>query len=202
MAFSSHEGKRVFQDWLSAFTSITRDTPVQDIKTILDIGPGAGVYCDLIRHVEAENGSVMHVTGLEVFEPYVERFNLKSKYNRVIVENASSFFMHNEEQFDLIIFGDVLEHFAFAEALDIYRRALKCSKFVFISIPLHFDSKPWFPGYEQTPAEWEENKHEQHLLTINVEQFFHWFGPFTCNVHLRVVSIFIAEGSIPCHSPQ
>ena len=59
MPMSSAEGKEWTKERVHA---LAQDGPV----TVLDIGPGVGTYAKLLAGPE-----VSHLTGLEIFEPYV-----------------------------------------------------------------------------------------------------------------------------------
>src|ERR1035437_3330055 len=75
---------------------------VQDIHSVLDIGPGWGTYVKLLRTGEQE----WHA--LEVFEPYVKKFGLGDLYDRIFVGDMRQFVPPGP--YDAIIMGDVLEH--------------------------------------------------------------------------------------------
>ena len=70
-------------------------------KRILDVGPGQGTYSELLRDLG------YRIDAVEVFAPYVDRFNLREKYDSVYVANILNF---DVKPYDFIILGDVLEH--------------------------------------------------------------------------------------------
>lgn len=115
-------------------------------RTILDVGPGAGRYASLTRSVLPE----VNITGLEIFEPYVERFGLNNLYDEVIVQDVRECTNFN---YDLTIFGDVLEHMTEEEAIEVWSKARKQSRNCIISIPtIHYPQ-----------GESEGNIHEVHV---------------------------------------
>ncbi len=81
--------------------------------TVLDVGAGSGAYGKLLR----EGMPKSRILGVEIFEPYVDRFGLEEIYDRVIVGDVL------DEDFDLspdvVIIGDVLEHMDRADALSV-----------------------------------------------------------------------------------
>ena len=79
-------------------------------KKILDVGPGEGTYSNLLRNLG------YHIDCIEIFSPYVERFNLYEKYDNVFVGNVSDF---NISNYDFIILGDVLEHMSISDSRTI-----------------------------------------------------------------------------------
>ena len=83
---------------------------------ILDIGCGAGSYSDLLKP------SGYSIDGIEGFEPYVDRFNLKLKYDNLYIVDSTKQPKEFFSKYDLIIMGDVFEHFSHIDALDILEK--------------------------------------------------------------------------------
>ena len=77
---------------------------------ILDVGPGQGTYSELLRDLGYRMDAV------EVFAPYVDRFDLRDKYDNVYVANILEF---DVRPYDFIILGDVLEHLPTDKAQDM-----------------------------------------------------------------------------------
>lgn len=98
-----------------------------DIKTVLDVGAGAGAYSDNLKH------KVDKMDALEVFEYYIGRFNLKGKYDSVILADARE---HDDYNYDLVILGDVIEHMKRSEAMDLWSKISSQAKYAFISMPI------------------------------------------------------------------
>lgn len=138
MAGSDGEGK----DWLLAH--------YLDIApaTVVDIGPGLGTYSNLFRPQRRA-----HWMGIEIFAPYVGRFDLTSKYDEVIVGDAREVDLPTA---DLYIAGDVLEHMPKPDAVALIERMKQAAKHLLISVPIIV--------YPQGP--WEGNVHETH--------HYHW----------------------------
>jgi 2-polyprenyl-3-methyl-5-hydroxy-6-metoxy-1,4-benzoquinol methylase len=101
-----------------------------DPTTVLDCGAGAGIYLDIVKQYVSDS---VFVAGVEVWQPYIEQFNLKSRYNLIIEDD-----LRNIEDFnyDLVIFGDILEHMTEEEALKIWDKVSKQAKYAIISIPI------------------------------------------------------------------
>lgn len=128
---------------------------------ILDIGAGAGGYAGYLAEAGYHN-----LDCLEVFEPYVEMFDLKTKYNNVYVDNVlnkdSEFF----KQFDLIVMGDVLEHIDYETSKDFMKR-LNVTNLI-VALP--------FSGEQ---GEVYGNIHETHLQTdLDFIKFMHTYEGF------------------------
>lgn len=78
---------------------------------ILDVGCGSGTYSDLLKPLG------YGIDGIEGFNPYVENFNLLSKYDSLIVGDVSKQSKEFFTKYDLIIMGDVFEHLSHSDAL-------------------------------------------------------------------------------------
>lgn len=98
-------------------------------KTILDVGAGRGAYPTILFPY------LPNVTfdAVEIWEPYVERFNLHVKYRNIFVQDVRSFDNFN---YDLVIFGDVLEHMPMADAVEVWNRMAGQAAYALISIPI------------------------------------------------------------------
>ena len=123
-------------------------------RTVLDIGPGAGTW-----HNWYPDGVW---TGVEIWEPYVERFNLRETYDHIIVGDAQDVDLGGP--YDLGILGDVLEHTD--DPIALYERVRSVCKTVLVQVPLGC----WPQGEE------EGNPYEVHRSTINVEDVRSWPG--------------------------
>ena len=98
-----------------------------EIKTVLDVGAGAGLYSDGLK------GKVDKIDALEVFEHYIGRFNLSAKYDNVILGDARE---HTDFNYDLVILGDVIEHMKREEAVALWCKISQQAKYAFISMPI------------------------------------------------------------------
>lgn len=117
------------------------------LDTVIDVGPGEGTYSILGRHI-APNA---RWTAVEIFTPYVERYDLDQKYDEVVVEDARNFEFGLGN--GLAIFGDVLEHMTERDAQDLlWYAAVRCD-YLYVSVPI-------IPA-PQGPS--HGNDHEAHL---------------------------------------
>lgn len=124
-------------------------------NTVLDVGAGAGVYLDIIRRDLDDN---VHVTAIEAWKPYIEEFNLASRYNVVINEDVRNI---NSFDYDLVIFGDVLEHMSEEDALAVWDKVQETAKAAIISIPIihyHQDAINGNPFEVHVEEDWDAQR--------------------------------------------
>ena len=137
MPFSSREGKDL------SIRLLQRLNPYFKFRQILDVGPGAGNYSRLLRPVLPEAAW----TGLEIWEPYVERFCLADYYDRIVLADVRNW--DPDCDYDLVLMGDVLEHMQKSEAQECVQRFLDHTQLLLISIPIvpmpqeAFDGNPY-----------------------------------------------------------
>jgi len=94
--------------------------------TILDVGAGEGTYYNLLHDY------FKNMYAVEVFEPNIDKYELKSKYKVVINANIKDF----EYNFcDIIIFGDVLEHLEVNEAQKVLEYAYNRCNELIVAVP-------------------------------------------------------------------
>lgn len=123
MPTSSPENKEQVLEWKKALAP----------SVIVDIGVGQGTYSKLLRDFKKDEIWL----GIEVFYPYVSKFNLEHLYNLIIISDVR--YTHLKlvhERPDLVIIGDVLEHMKKDEAKQLIRRLISWAKNVIISIPV------------------------------------------------------------------
>ena len=98
-------------------------------STVLDVGPGAGAYGRLVREVL----TVDVLDAVEAWEPYVDRFGLLDIYDAVTVEDVRRV---TKFDYDVVIFGDVLEHMSQEDAVAVKALAREQAKAVIVSMPI------------------------------------------------------------------
>lgn len=93
---------------------------------ILDVGAGMGTYYELLKD------NYKKIDGVEVFRPNVERYRLERKYRKVYCIDIRNF---KYVYYDLVIFGDILEHLEVKEAQEVLKYALEHSRSVIVAVP-------------------------------------------------------------------
>ena len=114
--------------------------------TILDIGAGCGTYSDLIR------GYGYKMDAVEIWEPYITKYDLKNKYGWVYEENILKMPFNILDAYDFFILGDVLEHLSVENAKWLMLFLKQNKKQYLVAVP-----------YVMEQGEHEGNVYETHL---------------------------------------
>ena len=85
------------------------------LKRCLDIGAGNGKHGRVIRAAHQN----AHITAVEIERKYVEQFDLNALYDRVITTDAYNLIANPDVAYDLVVFGDVLEHMRWADGMSL-----------------------------------------------------------------------------------
>lgn len=117
-------------------THIRRNFP--ESATILDVGAGWGKYRYLLP--------THPMDACEIWPEYAP--SLQPLYNQVFMTDIRTF---NYDFYDIIIFGDVLEHLTQTEAQDVLKKAMDRCTQVYVVIPYLY------------PQHGDENPYEEHL---------------------------------------
>ena len=158
----------------------TIDYIKENIKpsTVLDVGAGAGIYAEIIRK---HMGDSVNITGVEAWEPYVEEFDLNNKYDQLDLQDIREREYFN---YDLVIFGDVLEHMTKQEALEVWTKASTQAKWGIISVPIiHYHQGPAF-----------DNPYEIHVEEDwNAADVLDFFPHIVDHKEFEITGVFIAK---------
>lgn len=108
---------------------------IRDTTTpwIIDAGAGEGTYSVLARHTRLDARWV----ALEAHEPYVDRFLLGQKYDDVIVTNVRMWKPELEDGYT-ILFGDILEHLARPDAVELLQWHMQRATEIMVSVPIDY----------------------------------------------------------------
>lgn len=131
-----------------------------NLTTILDVGPGAGVYSDDFFNAGFHPEKI---DAVEVFEPYIEMFELQEKYDNIYVQDILTFENFN---YDLIILGDIIEHLKREDAIDLWNKISKQAKYAFIKMPIGICTQENLFSHPVT-QELMVNDYERHLEPEN-----------------------------------
>ena len=154
------EGK----SWI--FNKILENNP----RKILDIGAGCGTYSGLLKR----KGYVYEsIDAIEIWKPYIEEFQLDSEYDNVYNVDVRNW---NNFDYDLVIFGDVLEHMKRSDAVLVWNAAAEQAGSAVISIPI--------VSYPQ--GELNGNPYERHIEE-------HWTHDEIINTFSHIDDYFAGE---------
>lgn len=93
---------------------------------ILDVGAGEGTYLPFLRDY------FTNIEAVEIFEPYIKKYDLKNRYEKVYNVNILDF---KYDYYDIIIFGDVIEHLEVPEAQKVLEYAFNRCKEMVVAVP-------------------------------------------------------------------
>jgi len=133
-------------------SEVLRDLALVMPTTCFDVGTGEGKMGRFVRRVAPS----CEITGFEVFEANVPR---GAPYNRIEKVDFYDWVSQNRDwSVDVVIFGDVLEHFMRSQVFDILDICTARSKWIIVKIPILFHQNS-FGG----------NPHEAHVAEIALD---------------------------------
>lgn len=94
----------------------------------LDVGACNGKWFDLLW-------DYMVLDGVEVWQPYINKYNLVAKYRRLFEVDIREF---EYEWYDLIIFGDIIEHLSVEEAQKVIEYARPRCQNMIVAVPFKY----------------------------------------------------------------
>lgn len=135
----------------------------------LDVGPGAGAYGQLMVRTLPQ----ARRDAIEIWEPYIAQFDLTSLYHQVQVADARAW---DDWDYDLVFFGDVIEHMTESEAREVWTRVSAQARAAIISVPIiHYPQ-----------GEYEGNPYEIHQEEDwNTERVLETFTGITKHIEFQ-----------------
>ncbi|MDR1703321.1 MAG: class I SAM-dependent methyltransferase [Clostridiales bacterium] len=122
-----------------------------EIHRIMDVGAGIGYYGRVI-----DNRAL--VDAIEIWEPAADYLKTTGWYDNVLCGDITDM-AEPISGYDMVIFGDVLEHLPLDKAVEAFTSAIEHNDHVFISIP----------NGEYPQEALYGNEHERHLI-LNPER--------------------------------
>lgn len=120
-------------------------------STCLDVGACDGKWFELL-------GDYLKMDACEIYQPNIQKYKLADRYNRVYWGDIADL---KYEHYDLIIFGDVIEHMYVGKAQKVLSYANEHCNDLIIAVPYL---------YEQ--SEIYGNKWEKHLQADLTPEIF------------------------------
>lgn len=149
-----------------------------DIASVLDIGAGKGTYGSLLKPY------VGVIDAVEVWEPYINEFNLRYVYDDILLADVRDLVEDDFLDYDLVVFGDVLEHMSREDSLAVWSKAASMARYGLISVPIiHYPQGPEFG-----------NPYEVHVQEhLHPEDIRKDYGPFIFEREYEITGTFIKE---------
>ena len=121
---------------------------------MLDIGAGDGKWARVL------GSHVREIDAVEIFEPYIERYNLKELYNKVHLGN---FLEYEFDHYDLVVMGDVFEHVTQEDAFNWLTKVREKVLDLIIVVPFEY-RQDWDGVYENVYG----HHHQPDLTPMNM----------------------------------
>ena len=99
-------------------------------KSILDVGTGSGILEEIVR---ANFGDSIKLDGIEAWSPYIEEYKLTERYDNLYNVDAREW---DNWDYDLVMFGDVLEHMNEHQSADMWNKMSQKAGAAIITIPI------------------------------------------------------------------
>lgn len=137
-------------------------------RRVLDVGVGFGRWGIIVREFcenwygrELQKDWEIYIEGIEAFPKCITDYHHQF-YDKIHIGDAAEIVPTLEGQWDVIIFGDVLEHFTKEDGLKLLNYSLNISDYVMVNVPL---------GHEWLQDEKYNNPYERHLSKWTAEEF-------------------------------
>lgn len=111
--------------------------------TILDVGAGEGTYYNLLGDF------YKNIDAIEVYKPNIKKYELEKKYREVYNINIKD---AKYPKYDVIIFGDIIEHLTSKEAYTVLKTAYNNAEELIVAVP-----------YKCKQGIVDKNKYEIHI---------------------------------------
>ncbi len=134
-------------------------------RSILDVGVGFGRWGILFREfLEIWEGSKYDgdweriIDGVEIYPAYIKEYH-KYFYTNIYLQDALDFLKKTESGYDLVNFGDVIEHFEKKQGEELLKLAVEKSKYVLATVPIgkHWPQAPTQNPYEEHKSVWYDS---------------------------------------------
>jgi len=152
------EGEQIILDEIRATPEVA----------VLDVGAGEGKWGDALFD------DVDVIDGVEAWEPYVDKYLLKAKYDNLYVADIKDF--KDIGHYDVMILGDVFEHLEYDDAIKFieYIKEKKIPR-IYLTLPISLcvqDGMCYGNPYETHRYQW---KHEE-LVELGFKQLHEGFN--------------------------
>lgn len=152
------------------------------IDYVYDLGAGMGTYMDLLA-VPAAGYKLLWFaewTAVEVFDPYIEQYELDLKYDKVIPADIMSVEFPKLRENGMAILGDVLEHFDERDAYRLVEYLKDRFAVIVLSLPIIHSPQGEVNGnvYETHLKDWSFEEAKELLDGTKYDFQGHTIGAF------------------------
>jgi hypothetical protein len=141
-----------FDDYI--FTLINDYRP----STVLDVGPGIGKIGSMVAKSCRTHNYPCILHAYEIYEPYIKQYELKWIYDKIWNEDIMNIISRDNASYDMIFFGDSLEHLTKKDGLKLIEFMLLRCEYIIIKTP---DNMPQGAvggnEYEAHQSNWNRN---------------------------------------------
>lgn len=125
-------------------------------KTAFDVGVGMGKYGNMLKEVVPN----CLISGCEVEPKYLHDYkDSHAPYTNIINKSIVNIINSSELNFDLVIFGDILEHLKYSEVFDVLDYFQYRSKYILLSYP-----------NKLRQGAWEGHMSERHMCEVRLSE--------------------------------
>jgi len=128
----------VFDQMIAGLITMMKPT------SVLDIGPGAGKYGLIVKALREGGMEIESLAAVEIDESYIEQFKLNDIYDMVQLGDAAMLpDVGPDAEWDLVILGDVLEHFRKSRGTDLMEYLYYRTKYIVLVVPIDYIQGAW-----------------------------------------------------------
>ena len=121
---------------------------------VFDVGVGMGKIGNIVKEISLN----CFVEGCEIHEDYLETYKERhSVYSLIHPKSIISIIKTLDSKYDLVVFGDVIEHLFFSQVYDVLDFFQYRSRFIIIITPL-----------SSCQSAWEGHIHERHVSDVKL----------------------------------
>lgn len=94
--------------------------------SVLDVGAGEGTYLNYLQDY------FDNIEAVEIFKPNIDNYRLEERYKKVYNIDIRDF---TYDYYDIIIFGDIIEHLEVNDAQNVLKYAYNRCKEMIVAVP-------------------------------------------------------------------
>lgn len=177
-------------------------------KAILDVGTGGGKIGKIVSMAARQEHFDVDIIGYEIFARYIGEYDLKWIYDVILNEDIMNIMDIDIIDYDIVFFGDSLEHLEKGEALELLAFLLPRVKYIIIVTPDNMEKGPGEDGniYSAHLSNWKPIDFGNNLIEHQVKKHFMkaepgakiWGTDIPLNLEqVDIMNLFILKGDKP-----